>query len=219
MAAPVTHVILTQKVFSKHFKDKKREEFFTGTLFPDIRYLGAIKRSKTHSFNLSLEEAKKGNSFEAGLKFHSLLDETRSSFLKKQPERLYRAFIKSAAVKSKFNRKDWVLAHQNLKLLEDEIHYEKIKNWGIYVDYLNNILKQELSFNIPRQIVRKWHRLLQEYFSQKPNDNSRKKMLLGFNFSKKAIQKENLVIKKLKRNSYLQRKIAEFYNKFEEFLL
>ncbi|MBL7078385.1 hypothetical protein ISS42_01855 [Candidatus Shapirobacteria bacterium] len=25
--------------------------------------------------------------------------------------------------KPKFNREDWVLAHQSLKLLEDEIHY------------------------------------------------------------------------------------------------
>jgi len=45
MAAPITHIALTEKIFDKFFKDKKRKDFFIGTLFPDIRYLKITRDS------------------------------------------------------------------------------------------------------------------------------------------------------------------------------
>lgn len=48
MATPITHIVLTEKVFEKFFKDKTRKDFFIGTSFPDIKYLKVIDRDKSH---------------------------------------------------------------------------------------------------------------------------------------------------------------------------
>jgi len=46
MAAYITHIVLTDKIFDKHFSNKNKAEFYIGTSFPDIRYLGVIKKRK-----------------------------------------------------------------------------------------------------------------------------------------------------------------------------
>lgn len=47
MAAPITHVALTEKIFNNIFHNYDKKEFIIGTSFPDIRYLGTIDREKT----------------------------------------------------------------------------------------------------------------------------------------------------------------------------
>lgn len=44
MAAPLTHLVLAERIFQKHFSDQHRKVFLQGTSFPDIRYLGVIDR-------------------------------------------------------------------------------------------------------------------------------------------------------------------------------
>ena len=107
MAAPITHIVLTDKVFNKHFSDKEKEEFYVGTSLADIRYLGVVERDKTHFKNLSLQDVINDNSFDAGLKFHSLVDEVREQFMRKHD--YYSLFPKSE------------LLSQASKVLEDII--------------------------------------------------------------------------------------------------
>ncbi|MDP2932964.1 MAG: hypothetical protein Q8N81_02425, partial [bacterium] len=118
MAAPITHIVLAEKVFNKYFSDKKRKDFYVGTIFSDIRYLGAIDRKSTHSplRELNLKDVKEEqNSFTAGLKFHSLVDDIRERFIESKN-------IHSMIPESKHKT-------QILKLLEDELYYNKINNW------------------------------------------------------------------------------------------
>ena len=35
MAAPITHIVLSEKVFDKYFKDKDKKEFITGIGMPE----------------------------------------------------------------------------------------------------------------------------------------------------------------------------------------
>ena len=58
MAAPITHIVLTNKIFNKYFSNKEKGDFFIGASFPDIRYLKVIKREKTHFNNITLNEIK-----------------------------------------------------------------------------------------------------------------------------------------------------------------
>ncbi len=81
MAAPITHIVLTQKIFDKYFRRLDHQLFFIGTLLPDIRYLGVIDRKETHYKNLSIKDLNGEKSFLAGLKFHSILDEVREKFI------------------------------------------------------------------------------------------------------------------------------------------
>lgn len=81
MAAPITHVVLTAKIFDNFFQDKVKKDFFIGTLFPDIRYLKVIDRDQTHFSNLSISDLKTEDSFLAGMKFHSMIDVVREKFI------------------------------------------------------------------------------------------------------------------------------------------
>ena len=65
MAAPITHIALTEKIFDKFFKNKTRKDFFIGTSFPDIRYLKVIDRDKTHYDDLSVADLGNDASFSA----------------------------------------------------------------------------------------------------------------------------------------------------------
>jgi hypothetical protein len=59
MATPITHIILTEKIYEEHFKDCDKKEFVLGTLLPDIRYLDkSISRESTHSYDVTLKAAK-----------------------------------------------------------------------------------------------------------------------------------------------------------------
>lgn len=138
MAAPITHIVLTEKIFDKFFKDKIRKDFFIGTSFPDIRYLKVIDRDKTHYNDLSVLDLGNDESFSAGVKFHSILDHAREKFIVEND-------TYSLCPKSKY-------ITQSLKILEDEIFYQYTKDWGVYIDYLNEILPIERVYGIAEKI-------------------------------------------------------------------
>jgi hypothetical protein len=51
-------------------------------VFPDIRYLKVIEREKTHFKKFGIEEiAQEASAFHAGLKYHSLVDTVRESYM------------------------------------------------------------------------------------------------------------------------------------------
>lgn len=181
MAAPITHVVLTAKVYDKLFKDKQRSDFFIGTLFPDIRYLNVIDRQKTHYDGLDINLIKGENSFLAGLKFHSLLDLVREDFILAND-------VYSWCPKSKY-------ITQSLKLFEDMLLYEYINDWCLYREYLNTVLPQEIAWGVVRKDVERWHAILQDYFSQKPNLQTLADFTRRLGFSEEVISeiKGNLV--------------------------
>lgn len=82
MAGPITHLVLTQKVYERFFSQKDRGAFVVGTSFPDIRYLGVIEREKTHRPRVTLKQVLEAESFEAGVQFHVLVDVVRERFMK-----------------------------------------------------------------------------------------------------------------------------------------
>lgn len=80
MAAPITHLVLAEKIFDEDLSLFDRKEFLLGTLFPDIRYLKTIDHDKTHFNNLKITDLAGGNSFLAGAKFHSIVDDARGLY-------------------------------------------------------------------------------------------------------------------------------------------
>lgn len=202
MAAPITHIVLSDKVFNKHFKNKDKKDFYLGTSFPDIRYLKIIERNKTHFQNLSLQEINiETSSFSAGLKFHSLTDKIREDF------------IISNNVYSLYSEFEYVT--ESLKLLEDDILYSKVNNWEEIISYFNEMAREELSFGIKEGDIRKWHEILKKYFSKQPDENTRKTLLNDLNFSADVADKMNLNIKRIKDN---QRAIQFVYKMYDDFL-
>lgn len=72
MAAPITHIVLADKVWAQFLSSFNKNDFFIGTSFPDIRYLKVINREKTHFKNQSINDIKSDDSIIAGIKFHSI---------------------------------------------------------------------------------------------------------------------------------------------------
>lgn len=50
MAAPITHFVLTEKIFSTKFAKFDKNEFLLWTLLPDIRYLKIIYTNPMHYY-------------------------------------------------------------------------------------------------------------------------------------------------------------------------
>ena len=57
MAAPATHIVLTDKIYNRYFSDIDRKKFYIGTLFPDIyKIVKKTERARTHLKRFSLKE-------------------------------------------------------------------------------------------------------------------------------------------------------------------
>lgn len=181
MAAPITHILQAEIIYNKYFSDRSRKEFFIGTCFPDIRSTGVIEEEKTHFKNLSFYDLENESSFWAGLKFHSIVDNHRKDFLAEN--KIFDILPKIAHIK------------ESLKLFEDEYYYDLVKRIPDYIDFMKDILTEELAFGIKEKELRYWHKSIIDYLSRKPDDDSRIKHYLDKGFSAKSINamNENLV--------------------------
>lgn len=204
MATPITHILLADKVFNKYFSDKDKGSFYRGTSFPDIRYLGEIKRSETHFEDVTLFEIKKESSFFAGFKFHSLVDKIRERFIGEQ--KLY-SFLPPL----KYLR-------LGVKLIEDKILYSEIKNWDNIRNYFNSFSKEEFSFGVSRIGVEKWHDLLKSYFSQKPKTESIIEFLSGLELPEGRREEIKPLLKRLDGDPKIIKTTLRFYKEFEKLL-
>jgi len=207
MAAPITHIVLTDKVFNKFFHNKDRKDFFIGTVFPDIRYITNIDRLRTH-FSLRSVDLnhinKEKDSFLAGLRFHSLVDDVRERFIRSKN-------VYSLIPESKYKT-------QALKILEDKLYYDKVDNWNEIIDFFDKILPEELDFNIKEQDIKKWHGILQRYFSKKPDKDSMEVFARDLNFSEEIQEEITNLIEKIRTDKKIKQASEEFYNNFESFI-
>ncbi len=201
MAAPITHIVLSDKIFNKHFSDFSKQEFFIGTSFPDIRYLGVIERHKTHFSNVSFQEIKQKNSFWAGLLFHSWVDEKEAEYM-----RLNNIYSLMPHLKH---------AGHSLKFFEDELLYDKLKDWNGMISFMEEILPEEENFGIEKKFVKKWHLMRQKYFSRKPNIETRKELLRNTIIPEQEIEEIEFNISVIRQEKKVCKIIENFYRDFD----
>lgn len=180
-----------------------KQEFIVGTSLPDIRYLGVIGRDKSHFENITLKEIQTLESFEAGFKFHSLVDKVREGYLKNSE--YYSFFPKSD------------LLTQASKVIEDRVLYGKLNNWEEIINYFNRVYKNELSLGISESAIDKWHRILKNYFSHKSEDKDNTALTTEMGFSKEKAEEMNSVIRNAQTGK-AEQLILEFYDNFESLL-
>ena len=202
MAAPITHIVLSDKIFNKHFSKFSEQDFFIGTSFPDIRYLGVIERNKTHFSNVSLQEIKQKDSFWAGLLFHSFVDEAEAQYMRLN--NIYSLMLHSKHV------------GHSLKFFEDELLYDKLKGWDRIVSFMEEISPEELNFGIEEKLVKQWYLMRQKYFSQKPNSKTRKELLRHTIIPRKEIEEIESIISIMKSKKEIRKIIENFYQDFEK---
>lgn len=159
MAAPIAHIFCALSLLNSGALNVDNvADFIVGTSFPDIRYLGVIKRSETHEKNITWNDVINApNSFEQGRLLHSLLDESREEFI--EQHHLY-----DLIPDSQFRT-------QILKFYEDIILYGMIDNWSEIAHCFDNIPLEELDYGIENKNLKRWHNLLKDYVSKQPDAN------------------------------------------------
>lgn len=202
MAAPITHIVLTDKIYQDVFGDKDKEKFFIGTCFPDIRYVANVSRNETHFKNANLNQIKKDGPFWAGLKFHSYLDQKRDEYLSK---------TKLSSLVPESDQVD-----RATKLFEDQLLYSKVKDWSEYLKYLSSIVDDQAIFGLEKKEITNWQKLLQRYFSNKPNNLSVRSFCNALGLKEKDINEIERVILKLKTNKKVERIIFKMYSDFDK---
>lgn len=173
MAGQITHVVYGKKIFER-LSGFSWPEFLIGTLLPDIRYVAKIDRDKLHEFNTSEGLIPKDNSFGAGMYVHWLVDEKREKFIVERG-------IYDLLPKGKY-------MHASLKLVEDELVYNRIGDWAEIVRILDNYPEEEMKYGISKETIESWHRFLKEYFQKRPNLSTWREMILGVGFDKRLAE-------------------------------
>jgi hypothetical protein len=206
MAGPITHIVLTDKIFNQFFSNFNKNEFLIGTSFPDIRYLtNSIDRDTTHfnGTNLNLKSLDKDNSFIAGAQFHVIVDEVREQYIVNN--NLYNLVPESKYLT------------QCIKGLEDELLYEKINTWqDISQSLNNNIPYDNIPFKLDKVYIDKWYSALREYFAFSPTPESRERFITQIGFSKQDAFLINKLISEVKQNEEVKNII---YGLFDRFLI
>lgn len=197
MAAPITHIVVANKLLDTVLKIHRKKDFIMGTVFPDIRYLKVIEREKTHPKNLPNIDSLPRGSFLAGVYFHSLVDHAREDFMVKNS-------VYSLCLGAEY-------ATTSLKWVEDEILYQKIKDPKKIVRYFDTILSQEIAFGVKKEVIRKWHIILQPYLSHTPNKESRRNVMLALHFPLEKIGTIEVSVQKMRENKKVIEVIEKFY--------
>lgn len=159
-AGPVMHVALGERwlaLYAPQYTEEEKKLFLLGTVFPDIRYLGVIKRSQSHFKGITLAKVYENTSpFQRGVLFHSFVDEYREKF------------VRSVAIEKQFVEVPRHLQGTFLKLVEDQIVHGK-QDWGKFRIFLSSIPEEEKSYGIDIQSLTQWHTGLTVYFTTLPS--------------------------------------------------
>lgn len=186
MASEVAHVIYAQKYLEKNPR-KGGEFFILGTLFPDMRRVAkSLARKDTHMRFEKIDLDFEGlDLFDAGWKFHAWCDMRREEILNK-----YNFYSLRGA-----NAID-----PTAKLVEDELVYDKYKNWEKLIYILNNPPLIHTHLDVSQETIEHWYAILAKYFQKKPDERTMKIFL-----SKQSSLKDEIVeiidgVRKLREN-------------------
>jgi len=155
VAAPVGHIVCALALLNSGTVDiADHKAFLVGTSFPDIRYISDIRRSTTHRVSEDglFHVLQADTPFEAGRRFHVLVDREREKHMLAHDA--YR-FLKDGPQKT-----------QMLKIIEDHIMFEKLKNKFDARDVFKTVYNEERSYLVTEEELNTWHALLVTYLDQ-----------------------------------------------------
>jgi hypothetical protein len=186
MASQIAHVIYAQKYLEENPR-KGGEFFILGTIFPDLRRVAkGLARKDTHMRFEKIDLDFEGmDLFDAGWKFHAWCDMRREEILNK-----YNFYsLRGAKV-----------IDPTAKLVEDELVYDKYKNWEKLRYVLNNPPIVKTSLDVSQETIEHWYAILAKYFQKKPDDKTMKAFL-----SKQSSLKDEITeiidgVRKLREN-------------------
>ena len=161
MAAQITHIVLAKEFLKRYPIAGSERDFIVGASFPDIRYLGTVKREVTHDLNVDLRDILNApDGFSAGVRHHVLTDIVRNRFV-----------LGHHAYSSVPNDKYLTEA---FKFLEDEMLYGRLDDPQDAAKMFGEVLEPERAYGLADDEIVRWHARLSEYVSQAPSPATRR---------------------------------------------
>ncbi len=185
MAGEIGHVIYGARMLEYLGDDIQTPAYWAGTLFPDIRHMGVVSRHRTHPADVTLSSLLGKTDFYTGSRVHAWIDATREKFLRE-------AHIKESLPWHPF------VPHA-LKLIEDEFLYDLYDDWNLIHRVMGNVYDEEIAMIEDRDLVLRWHTILQDYFRDAPSDKSRRELSLGIGLSETSADEVNSVVAMLRQ--------------------
>jgi hypothetical protein len=201
MASQVAHVVYSQKYLEKN-PCKGSELFILGSLFPDLRRVTeGITRKDTHMHFVNIDlDFGKLDLFKAGWKFHAWCDMRREEILNKYN---FYSLRGASAI------------DPTAKLLEDELVYDKYKNWEKLRYILNNPPIIQTNLDVPQETIERWYAILAKYFEKKPDDKTMKIFISKQSVLKDEVEEIIDGVRKLRQNQ----KAVEILSKISDDIL
>ena len=204
MAGEIGHVVYGARMLS-YLDDKvQNPAYWVGTLFPDIRHTGVVSRHRTHPTDVTLDSLVGPDDFATGMRVHAWIDATREKFLRE-------ANIKESLPWHPF------VPHA-LKLVEDELLYDRYDDWNLIHRVLSKVWEEEVRLMNDSQRIGEWHRVLQDYFKKKPDDASREQLSIGIGLSKNSASEINSVVNMLEKDGRAEKLVERFLEHLERLL-
>jgi hypothetical protein len=198
---PIAHVIYAKKYLDRH-PAMNADHFLLGTLLPDVRRVtDEVKRKDTHMVYSELDlEFDELSSFEAGYRFHLWCDMRREDILNKQ---------------NFYSLKNTNAIDPTNKLIEDELVYDKYKNWEKLCWILNNPPEIKTKLSVSRETIERWYAIVAKYFEKKPDEKSTRAFLWKQRKLRGQVDKIVDAVKKLREN----KKAVEILSKISDEIL
>lgn len=199
MPWPVTHILTAEIYYDSFFSHLDHKSFIIGTCFSDIRYPARLKRSTTHPKNLSLTEIQTKSAFQAGLAFHSFVDEMWNQFVLQVNHHIFDEIPHNKP-----------MIH-TMKVLQDKYLYKKSGEWSQIANYFEGILSEEKDFGVSREMVERWHTILAFYLSKPPNINDLE--MLSISLDHDIINKIEEYYRAFQEHQRLNQLLLDFYDR------
>ncbi len=158
MAGPIAHIICALAILnSGALKIQDEKAFILGNCYPDIDYIGVVKRDITHYPHIRWEDVIAApTDFQKGVLLHSLVDEVRIAQLEKPNEESIPHLP--------------IMRSQIMKFFEDALLYPQLKAaWPRIAHYFDKIiLEEKAAHHLTDGALTQWHHFIKTYCTQEP---------------------------------------------------
>lgn len=157
MPWPVTHILTAEIHYEPFFSHLDHKKFIIGTCFPDIRYPAGLPRTSTHANDLTLSEIQSKSAFQAGLAFHSFVDDMWNTFVLRENHHIFDEVPHNKS-----------MIH-TMKILQDKYLYSKSEDWSQIATAFEDPIPEEKAYGVSKEMIFQWHQMLKYYLSKPPN--------------------------------------------------
>lgn len=191
MPTPISHIVYAHKAI-RLFSDEEKRLFFAGSVFPDIRHIGAIERSGTHHPVEKDALRTIAEPFFLGTELHNWIDLERERVA--ETIGLYES------------NPSWPLKTAT-KFLEDELHYNDVNNWHGLSEQFRTIKQVPSTPAMPDESVQQWYQLLATHIAARPSTEGAITLLKGTTGPTEDIQQVQTLMESLRADEIVIEKI------------